>query len=372
MQFSPSFRSFLLIFPFAISVLSIPCTASGCLNDYVITEDGRVMESFDFEIRDLQGFISLDYLHRITGELNPDLASTYEFKDQINISVSLIKTGAYEEALVILEPLAIEYPDSYTVHANLGTLYELMGHPEAALTHIQKGIELNPESHQGSEWIHVKILEAKLAMEKDPNWLASNKVLGPLTAENLYTAYSHGHFQVASRIPFSPQPSPILSQLCGELGEFLAQQQSVQRGHQYFLLAQYYAEDPTTAYTDRIAELEKIHADENKNPKRARMDFVELATREQLINTENRIWHNERVFISGDLETVFSKDSEPAPVEVEPEFECAHAAGYAQEQEINAQKSRFNSRLLFGITALVGLCILGIGIYMAVNKKKKR
>lgn len=36
----------------------------------------------------------------------------------------------------------------------------------------------NDGSHHGTEWLHVKILEAKLALEQDPDWLAKHSVLG--------------------------------------------------------------------------------------------------------------------------------------------------------------------------------------------------
>jgi hypothetical protein len=53
------------------------------------------------------------------------------------------------------------------VAANLGTALELLGNKEEALHWIREGIRRNPQSHEGTEWLHAKILEAKIAAQKD-------------------------------------------------------------------------------------------------------------------------------------------------------------------------------------------------------------
>jgi len=49
---------------------------------------------------------------------------------------------------------------------DLGTAYELAGKNEPALRWIREGLRRNPNSHKGTEWLHVKILEAKIEQEK--------------------------------------------------------------------------------------------------------------------------------------------------------------------------------------------------------------
>src|SRR6185503_7493595 len=66
----------------------------------------------------------------------------------------------------------------YVVAANLGTAYELHGDLVAARRWIAEAIRRNPYSHEGTEWLHVLILDARMALAKDPNWLASHSVLG--------------------------------------------------------------------------------------------------------------------------------------------------------------------------------------------------
>jgi hypothetical protein len=76
--------------------------------------------------------------------------------------------------------LAVEeaYPDKAIVAANLGTALELSGDNEEALRWIRVGVDRDPKEHYGTEWLHVMILEAKIALAKDPGWLAEHSVLG--------------------------------------------------------------------------------------------------------------------------------------------------------------------------------------------------
>jgi hypothetical protein len=69
-------------------------------------------------------------------------------------------------------------PGLYATATNLGTAYELAGKNEHALSWIRAGMRRNPQSHEGSEWVHAAILETKLAMARNPNWLRTHSVLG--------------------------------------------------------------------------------------------------------------------------------------------------------------------------------------------------
>ena len=60
----------------------------------------------------------------------------------------------------------------------MGTALELSGDDEGALHWIKEGIRRNKESHGQTEWIHVRILEAKLALKADPHWLENHTISG--------------------------------------------------------------------------------------------------------------------------------------------------------------------------------------------------
>jgi len=94
------------------------------------------------------------------------------------IAVALIHLGRTSEALKILEKLEGTAPGSYYIAANLGTAYELSGDNEKAYRWIAESMKRNPESHFGTEWLHLKILKSKQAIKMDPQWIDKNSVLG--------------------------------------------------------------------------------------------------------------------------------------------------------------------------------------------------
>jgi hypothetical protein len=54
----------------------------------------------------------------------------------------------------------------------------LNGQNEKALEWIAEGVRRNREGHFGTEWLHVKILKAKIFLENSSEWLNSNSILG--------------------------------------------------------------------------------------------------------------------------------------------------------------------------------------------------
>jgi tetratricopeptide (TPR) repeat protein len=158
----------------------------------------------------------------------------YDKDIQSDIAVNLSYIGKPVQAVEILKRLQKKYPDDYNIAANLGTTYELTGNNELALQFIKKSIQLNPDSHEGTEWVHVKILEAKLAMNKDPNWLQTHRVLNTgvtfdaKASDILYDKAYDVEYQLQERIPFTPAPDKIMGNVFDELGDLYATQQSIE------------------------------------------------------------------------------------------------------------------------------------------------
>lgn len=99
--------------------------------------------------------------------------------EQLNdYGVLLIYDRKYQQAIDIFHMIERQHPNLAKTAANLGTAYELNQQPEQARDWIIEGIHRDPNIHQGSEWIHVKILDAQLAQEKDRSWIKHNDVLG--------------------------------------------------------------------------------------------------------------------------------------------------------------------------------------------------
>lgn len=92
--------------------------------------------------------------------------------------VMLIYARQYNDAIEVFKGIEKSHPLLAKTAANLGTVYELNGDLEKAKYWINQGIKRDPNIHENSEWIHLKILDAQLEQRKNPNWIKSNDVLG--------------------------------------------------------------------------------------------------------------------------------------------------------------------------------------------------
>lgn len=170
-----------------------------------------------------------------------------DFKIRSDYAAALIHLGRSREAVPILENVEKTNPGHYITASNLGTAYELVGENEKALEWIKKGMERNADSHEGSEWIHVRILEAKIALAKDPDWLKSHSTLGlnfgkdkrPLhlgapavdhsgKEYGADTVAVHIAYQLHERLAFVSAPEPIVADLLFDLANLHATTQTLE------------------------------------------------------------------------------------------------------------------------------------------------
>lgn len=157
-----------------------------------------------------------------------------------NLAVALIHLGQIQEAIKILEDIERNDPGEYFTAANLGTAYELNSENQKALEWIREGVKRKKQSHFGTEWLHIKILEAKLAIEKDADWLKTNSVLGAdfsaanQTPPKVYSTDFLGQqkslgeieealvYQLHERLEFVKAPEPIVADLLFDLSKVFA------------------------------------------------------------------------------------------------------------------------------------------------------
>jgi hypothetical protein len=114
---------------------------------------------------------------RYVREFEARPAGPASFEDTTDYAVALVHLGRVRPAIDVLLTLEKQRPGAYTTAANLGTACELSGELEAAVTWIGRGIERNPQSHQGTEWLHLAILRAKINLQTDATWLSQHTVL---------------------------------------------------------------------------------------------------------------------------------------------------------------------------------------------------
>lgn len=164
-------------------------------------------------------------------QLEAAIKKNVDYKLLSDYAWNALKFGNKETAVKLLEILYKAHPDEYNVVANLGTAYEVTGKNEKALELLRKAVAINPASHYGSEWIHIKILEQKvkedpdytriLDLKADPDnkdWAAS--VNFPYSSpDSLMVQLA---YQLHERIGFVPKPDPIVGQLVKDFASLVA------------------------------------------------------------------------------------------------------------------------------------------------------
>ncbi|MFT5819362.1 MAG: tetratricopeptide (TPR) repeat protein [Crocinitomix sp.] len=178
-------------------ILSLLIVFNGiaCLNESGTNLDGEITElRKDIIFNRPINFPGQDRIDEKLIELNERLSKSEKAnKDYIHtdISVYMIYNGDYQEAIDYLHENVIIKASNYSFCSNIGVAHELVGNLDSALYWTQKGLNLNPDSHNNSEWIHIKILEAEIALSKDKNWLKNHDIFDiPLSKDSIPTLFT--------------------------------------------------------------------------------------------------------------------------------------------------------------------------------------
>ncbi len=240
---------------FLLLFLFLPLTASfACGNEYeeTINSRGKIIEyemfSLDFD-RLRHGFDTSSLQAKRKYLLDLFNKGKGDYRDSSDLALIEMKIGSRALAVSILEKLYTKYPDEYNIAANLGTAYELTGKNKLAFEFITKAMKLNPDSHYGSEWIHLKILQEK--MKAHPDY---RKILN-LQVNDLHSSFAAYHakdslqplhelsdqlmYQLVERINFIAPEDPVVSQLLIDQGDLMAIT-SVELARDFYKLALQY------------------------------------------------------------------------------------------------------------------------------------
>lgn len=168
--------------------------------------------------------------------------------------VALARTDKVREALQLFRDMEAKAPGHYDTAANLGTVLELSGKDEEALYWIREAIKRNPKSHRGTEWVHVRVLEAKLACAQDPSWLKTHIIVGndfgsqgrPVASGRLRDKSEMKRvaedleYQLRERLSLVSPPDVYVGDMLFQLGNMAALTRSVNRGIAVLELSQEY------------------------------------------------------------------------------------------------------------------------------------
>jgi tetratricopeptide (TPR) repeat protein len=143
----------------------------------------------------------------------------------IDAGVIMIMQKKYEDAKENYLKIEQLEPNRYATASNLGTVYELLGDNQNALVWIKKAVEINPQSHQGSEWLHVKILEAKINGDQsitsdfliNANFGTNPNPAATLTKGELLNLREALFFQLNERVTFIKPKDKIVANLLFDL-----------------------------------------------------------------------------------------------------------------------------------------------------------
>ena len=241
--------------------LAMPVEA--CINEYRTRLDGTVVYTDPSS-----GRITPKIKNR--GELSreaEDLMAAYLRSDSVeylsDYAATLIYLGNYQQAKNIYFNIRVKYPNLYTTASNLGTIYELTGQPDSAYYWIKKSIEINPRSHKGTEWIHLKILEFKLSGSSDysPSILGLNfgDQAKPENPEDydLHELTFDIRYQLIERLQFIEAPNKIVGNIYFDLGNAIAINQDAQAALESYLEAKRFGFE-SKLLDLRIAEMQAL------------------------------------------------------------------------------------------------------------------
>jgi tetratricopeptide (TPR) repeat protein len=251
-----------VIFVLAIILFSVTRSFACGNYFYALNKEGKLVPlGYDWKFpfnRNFNPELNVTKLKKLEARLKKErnymLLSDY--------ALCLMKLGKSKEALEILAELYKHYPNEYKIAANLGTAYELNGQTDSALKYIKRGLQLNPHDHEGSEWIHVRILEAKLEMKKNPAYLSNHTVLGLTDAQkNDSTILQHLSIQLQERVPFTPPaptPNELMASLFVDMAEISANIRSIEYARVYYQIAKNYYGSKSAFLDERIKAMEKL------------------------------------------------------------------------------------------------------------------
>jgi tetratricopeptide (TPR) repeat protein len=162
-------------------VLGVLCAMPlpACINTYNTTLQGKRVPTGGMPGPSIVQLTEMEATARkgLWEEMRRNNASGGDHRSRTDYAAALLHLGEVQPAIAILEAVEKERPGLYITASNLGTAYELAGDNAKARHWIAEGVRRNAESHEGTEWVHLTILDAKLAQAADARWLDTHSVM---------------------------------------------------------------------------------------------------------------------------------------------------------------------------------------------------
>lgn len=342
---------------------------TACLNYYYSIDHEGHLHSADDLRRAFNTNFNKKLIERKLKKLEVRLKKEKDYKLLSDYAVFLLKAGRIEESLEILKTLSRHYPSEYQIAANLGTAYELSGNVELAIQFIKKGIALNPDSHGGSEWVHLKVLETKLKLKVDSLYLSNHSVLNLTEDEkNSSTIREQIIIQVRERFPFSPSSSDqIMANLLMDLGDCYSKTASIEFAKVLYTIAKTYygaSKEVVEEKINKILKLRKKYS--NVQPEQeGKGDHIKIGGIRYKTMLDDNNPSNYKIDwdkILTNVDELLSHIEMDRLDVIEEEALISDTINLAESEEVEVS-NRNNTRyyILFG---LLGVLFWGIGLYI--------
>jgi tetratricopeptide (TPR) repeat protein len=247
---------------------SISTISIACVNEYNTLLNGEIIFTDPAHGRFWEGDVDTTKLIEKAEYHLSSYQATGDLEQYSDYAAQLIYLGDYQKAKNIYEEIEVIKPNLYSTASNLGTIYELIGKPDSALLWIKKSIAINPESHKGSEWIHIKILENQINGSNENR----SSILGldfgnaniPANPKNydLRELSQHITHQLRERTRFVKPKNYTVGNIYFDFGNVLAQTRDVESALQSYNAASEYGFE-SQLFAQRRGGLKSIASNKN-------------------------------------------------------------------------------------------------------------
>lgn len=225
------------------TIITISVKSFACINEYTAFFDSTAMDMNITGIGNIwqSNRLSKKELIEKSQEFNNRYKTTNKIEDYSDYASKLIYLDSLKKAKAIYFEIEKTSPNLYTTASNLGTIYELEGKNDSALIWIKKSIKLNPKSHGGSEWVHVKILKFKISEKSN----FEKSILGvdfgsEIIPNKTEISGIHIYNQLRERLNFIRPKNQIMGSLFFDLGNIVCHNFGVKRSIYFFQKAKHF------------------------------------------------------------------------------------------------------------------------------------
>lgn len=265
-------------------VMSLALLASqqvaACVNAFGTDMEGRRFHAFGQTGDDLAAMLTSgaarSYWVKDAYRYKDRAINAPSYENATDYAVSLLYQGHIVPAMRLFLKLEQLYPGRPQTAANLGTALELAGQDVVALKWIRIGMRRDVDEHRGTEWLHARILEAKIA-DAAGRWDRKRSIAGiaftPALLPSLPTAMPAGNdgnpvapheldrafrYQLGERMQFVRPKDWVVGNLLSDWATLNLAGGPIENAKVLHGLALRYGEAQTLLWAKRTAHVDRV------------------------------------------------------------------------------------------------------------------